>query len=89
VAPIRQQNPPGPLKLFGLRKKQAKIPIFDFAKKDRFFRHTFFCFGETSIFGNRKYDARRCDDAILSPSQVLEAPKYFKVLLACAKSTAH
>jgi hypothetical protein len=41
VTPIGQQNPPGPLKLLGLRKKQAKIPIFDFAKKDRFFRRTF------------------------------------------------
>jgi hypothetical protein len=29
VTPICQQNPPGPLKLLGLReKKQAKIPIF-------------------------------------------------------------
>jgi hypothetical protein len=28
VTPIRQQNPPGPLKLLGLREKQAKIPNF-------------------------------------------------------------
>jgi hypothetical protein len=33
--------------------------------------------------------APRCDDAILSTSQLLEAPKYFKVLFDCAKSTAH
>jgi hypothetical protein len=33
VTPIGQQNPPEPLKLFGLREKKAKIPIFGFAKK--------------------------------------------------------
>jgi hypothetical protein len=42
VTPIGQQNSPGPLKPLGLRKKkQAKTPIFDFAKKDGFFSRTF------------------------------------------------
>jgi hypothetical protein len=37
VTPFGLQNPPGPLKLLGLRKKkQAKIPIFDFAKRTDF-----------------------------------------------------
>jgi hypothetical protein len=44
VTPIRQQNPPGPLKLLGLREKTGKNTDFDFAKKDRFFRCTFFGF---------------------------------------------
>jgi hypothetical protein len=37
VTPIGQQNPPGPLKLLGLRKKAGKIPIFDFAKNTSIF----------------------------------------------------
>jgi hypothetical protein len=42
VTPISQQNPPGPLKLLGLRKKTGKnTDFFDFAKKDRFFSRTF------------------------------------------------
>jgi hypothetical protein len=28
VTPIGQQNPPGPIKLLGLRAQQAKTPIF-------------------------------------------------------------
>jgi hypothetical protein len=37
VTPTGQQNPPGLLKLLGLReKKQAKIPIFDLLKKTDF-----------------------------------------------------
>jgi hypothetical protein len=38
VTPIGQNNPPGRLKLLVLHKKQAKIPIFDFAQKARFLR---------------------------------------------------
>jgi hypothetical protein len=43
VTPISQQNPPGPLKLLGLREKTGKNTdfFFDFAKKDRFFSRTF------------------------------------------------
>jgi hypothetical protein len=32
VTPIRQQNPPGPLKLLGLREKTGKNTDFDFAQ---------------------------------------------------------
>jgi hypothetical protein len=32
VSPSRQQNPPGPLKLLGLRKKTGKNTDFDFAQ---------------------------------------------------------
>jgi hypothetical protein len=32
VTPIRQQNPPGPLKLLGLREKTDKNTDFDFAQ---------------------------------------------------------
>jgi hypothetical protein len=42
VTPIGQQNPTRTPKTVGFaREKKAKIPIFDFAKKDRFFRCTF------------------------------------------------
>jgi hypothetical protein len=42
VTPIGQQNPPEPLKLFGLHEKTGKIPIFDFSiKKNGFVRCTF------------------------------------------------
>jgi hypothetical protein len=42
VTSIGQQNPTRTPKIVGFaRKKQAKIPIFDFAKKDRILRCTF------------------------------------------------